>query len=60
MVADYTIWTSAIDLRAKRYLLPHLREQPDPDGGSDEDESHGKDIVTISMKGDERIRPINP
>ena len=38
VVADYTLWTSASDLKSKTLLLSNLREQPDPDAGSDEDE----------------------
>ena len=37
ILADYTIWTSANDLKAKRFYF-RTYQQPDSDGRSDEDE----------------------
>jgi choloylglycine hydrolase len=39
VVADYTLWTSAIDLKAKQYFFRIVRQQRDSNDRSDEDES---------------------
>ncbi len=60
IVADYTIWTSANDLKAKRFyfrtydnsqirMVDLTKMNPD-----------GKDIINISMKGAEEIKSVTP
>ncbi len=60
IMADYTEWTSAIDLKAKRFyfrtydnsqirMVDLTKMNPD-----------AKDIVTISMQGGEQIKSVNP
>jgi len=60
ILADYTIWTSAIDLKEKRFYFRNLRKQPNPHGDLMKMNLDAKDIVTISMKGDEIIKSIVP
>ena len=60
VVADYTLWTTASDLKTLRYyfrtydnsqirMLDLMKMAID-----------GKDIVTVSMKGDEVISSLTP
>lgn len=58
--ADYTLWTSASDLKAKRY---HFRTYDNSQIRSLDLMNmniDGKDIVTVSTKGDEVIKNLTP
>jgi choloylglycine hydrolase len=56
VVADYTIWTSASDLKAERFHFRSYENSENPRGRSYEAGLGGKDIVTWSMKADEVVR----
>ena len=60
MVADYTLWTSAIDLKAKQYFFRTYDNSEIRMIDLMKMNLDAKDIVKISIEGDERIRPINP
>ena len=60
ILADYTNWTAASDLKAKRY---HFRTYDNSQIRSVDlakANADAKDIATISMKGEEVIRPLSP
>ena len=60
VVADYTLWTSAIDLKAKQYFFRTYDNSEIRMIDLMKMNLDAKDIVKISIEGDERIRPINP
>lgn len=60
ILADYTIWTAASDLQAKRYYFRTYENSQIRMLDLMKMDVDGKDIVTISMKGDEVIKPLTP
>ena len=60
VVADYTLWTSAIDLKAKQYFFRTYDNSEIRMIDLMKMNLDAKDIVKISIEGDDRIRPINP
>jgi choloylglycine hydrolase len=60
VVADYTLWTSAIDLKAKQYFFRTYDNSEIRMIDLMKMNLDAKDIVKISIEGDEVIRPINP
>jgi choloylglycine hydrolase len=56
IVADYTLWTSAIDLKAKRFYFRSFENSQIR--MVDLTKLDGKDIVTWSMKGDEVVKEL--
>jgi choloylglycine hydrolase len=60
VVADYTLWTSASDLKAKRYFFRTYDNSEIRMIDLMKMNLGAKDIVKISIEGDEVIRPINP
>jgi choloylglycine hydrolase len=60
VVADYTLWTSAIDLKAKQYFFRTYDNSEIRMIDLMKMNLDAKDIVKLSIEGDEVIRPINP
>jgi choloylglycine hydrolase len=60
VLADYTIWTSASDLKAKRYYFRTYENSQIRVLDLMKMNVDGKDVVKISMKGGEIIKPVNP
>ena len=60
ILADYTIWTSAIDLKAKRFYFRTYESSQIRMVDLMKMNLDAKDIVTISMKGGEAIKPLTP
>lgn len=60
VVADYTLWTSAIDLKAKQYFFRTYDNSEIRMIDLMKMNLDAKDIVKISIEGGEVIRPINP
>ena len=60
ILADYTIWTAASDLKAKRYLFRTYENSQIRMVDLMKMNLDAKDIVTISIKGDEVIKPLIP
>ena len=60
ILADYTIWTSAIDLKEKRFYFRTYENSQIRMVDLMKMNLDAKDIVTISMKGDEIIKSIVP
>jgi hypothetical protein len=60
VVADYTLWTSAIDLKAKQYFFRTYDNSEIRMIDLKKMNLYAKDIVKISIEGGEVIRPINP
>ncbi len=58
IVADHTIWTSASDLKAKRFYFRSYENSEIRMVDLTKQKLDGKDIVTWSMKGDEVIREL--
>lgn len=60
VLADYTIWTSASDLKAKQYHFRTYDNSQIRMVDLTKRNLDGKEIVTIPMKGEEVIQEINP
>ncbi len=60
VLADYTIWTSAIDLKAKRFYFRTYESSQIRVVDLMKMNLDAKDIVTISMKGGEAIKALTP
>ena len=60
VLADYTIWTAASDLKAKQYYFRTYENSQIRMIDRMKMNFDGKDIVTMSIKGDEVIKPLNP
>ena len=60
VLADYTIWTAASDLKAKQYYLRTYENSQIRMVDLMKMNIDGKDIVKISIQGDEVIKPLNP
>jgi choloylglycine hydrolase len=60
IIADYTIWTSASDLKARRYYFRTYQDSQIRSIDLMKMPIDVKDIAKISMKGDEVIRSMNP
>jgi choloylglycine hydrolase len=60
ILADYTIWTSASDLRAKRFYFRTYESSQIRMVDLMKMNLEAKDIVTISMKGEEVIKSLTP
>lgn len=58
--ADYTIWTSASDLKARRFYFRTYDNSQIRMVDLMKMNLDGKDIVTISMKGGEEIKSLTP
>jgi choloylglycine hydrolase len=59
-VADYTLWTSAIDLKAKRFYFRTYEDSQIRSVDLMKMPIDAKGITSISMKGEEVIKPLNP
>ncbi len=60
IVADYTIWTSANDLKAKRFYFRTYDNSQIRMADLTKMNPEGKDIINISMKGAEEIKSVTP
>ena len=60
ILADYTIWTAASDLKAKQYYFRTYENSQIRMVDLMKMNLDAKDIVTMSIKGDEVIKPLNP
>jgi choloylglycine hydrolase len=60
LLADYTLWTSAIDLKAKRFYFRTYDNSQIKMVDLTKMNLDGRDVVTISMKGAEVITPVTP
>ncbi len=60
VLADYTMWTSAADLKTKQYFFRTYENSQIRMVDLMKMNLNGKDIVTISMKGGESIKPLTP
>jgi choloylglycine hydrolase len=60
ILADYTIWTAASDLKAKQYFFRTYENSQIRMVDLMKMNLDAKDIVKISIKGDEIIKPLNP
>ena len=58
VVADYTIWTSASDLKAKRFYFRSFENSQIRMVDLTKQKLDGKDIVTWSMKGGEEVKEL--
>jgi len=58
VIADYTIWTSASDLKAKRFYFRSYENSQIRMVDLMKQKLDGKDIVTWSMKGDEAVKEL--
>jgi choloylglycine hydrolase len=58
IVADYTLWTSASDLKAKRFYFRSYENSQIRMVDLTKQKLDGKDIVTWSMKGDEVVKEL--
>ena len=58
--ADYTIWTSASDLKAKRFYFRTYENSQIRMVDLMKMNLDAKDLVKLSMKGAESIKPLNP
>jgi choloylglycine hydrolase len=58
VVADYTIWTSASDLKAKRFYFRSYEDSQIRMIDLTKQKLDGKDVVTWSMKGGEVVREL--
>jgi choloylglycine hydrolase len=59
-MADYTIWTAASDLKAKQYYFRTYENSQIRMVDLMKMNLDAKDIATMSIKGDEVIKPLNP
>lgn len=60
VAADYTLWTSANDLKAKRFYFRTYENSQIRMVDLTKMNLDGKDITTVSMKGSEVIKPLTP
>lgn len=60
IVADYTLWTSAIDLKTRRFYFRTYQNSQIRSVDLTSMQVDSKDISTISMKGPEIIKSLNP
>src|SRR5438128_3295458 len=60
ILADYTIWTAASDLKAKQYYFRTYENSQIRMVDLMKMKIDGKDMVKISMKGGESIKSVNP
>jgi choloylglycine hydrolase len=60
IVADYTTWTSASDLNAKRFYFRTFENSQIRMVDLMKMNIDAKDIATVSMKGEEVIKPLTP
>jgi len=60
VLADYTIWTSASDLKTKRFYFRTYENSQIRVVDLMKMNLDAKEIVTISMKGGEAIKPVTP
>ena len=60
VVADYTLWTSAVDHKAKRFYFRTYENSQIRSVDLASMPGDSKAIVTISMKGAENIKSLNP
>jgi choloylglycine hydrolase len=60
IVADYTIWTSASDLKAKRYYFRTYENSQIRSVDLLKMNLDARDVVLISMKGNEVIKSVTP
>ena len=60
ILADYTLWTSASDLKAKRFYFRTYGDSQIRMVDLARMNLDARDIVTISMQGEETIRSLNP
>ncbi|HCE46220.1 MAG TPA: hypothetical protein DET40_21965 [Lentisphaeria bacterium] len=60
ILADYTTWTSASDLKSKSYYFRTYDNSQIRSVDLMKMKLDSKDIVKISMKGNEIIKPLNP
>ena len=60
VLADYTIWTSASDLKTKRFYFRTYENSQIRMVDLMKMNLDAKEIVTISMKGGEAIKPVTP
>ena len=60
IVADYTLWTSANDLKAKRFFFRTHENSQIRMVDLMKMNLNAKDLTTVSMKGDEVIKPLVP
>ncbi len=60
IVADYTVWTSAADLKAKRYYFRTYENSQIRSVDLMKMPLDAKSITTFSMKGPEVIKSLNP
>ncbi len=60
VMADYTIWTAASDLKAKRYYFRTYENSQIRMVDLMKMNLDGKDMVKISMRGAENIKSLNP
>jgi choloylglycine hydrolase len=58
VVADYTIWTSAIDLKAKRFYFRTFENSQIRMIDLTKQKQDAEDITTWSMKGDEAVKEL--
>jgi choloylglycine hydrolase len=58
VVADYTLWTSAIDLKAERFYFRTFENSQIRMVDLTKQKVDGKDIVTWSMKGGEEVKEL--
>jgi choloylglycine hydrolase len=60
ILADYTVWTSATDLKAKRFYFRTYENSRIRMVDLTRMNLDGTDIVTMSMKGGEDIQSLTP
>jgi choloylglycine hydrolase len=58
--ADYTLWTAASDLKAKRYYFRTYENSQIRSLDLMKMDLDAKEIITISIKGEEEIKSLNP
>ena len=60
MHADYTIWTAARDLKDKKFYWRTYENSQIKSVDPVKVNLGARDIVTISIKGDEVVKSVNP
>ncbi len=60
ILADYTIWTAASDLKARRYYFRTYENSQIRMVDLTKMDPNAKDVITISMKGGEDIKSVTP
>jgi choloylglycine hydrolase len=58
--ADYTVWTAASDLKARRYYCRTYENSQIRVLDLMKMDLDAKDIVKVSIEGEEVIKPLNP